>query len=311
MMAIGTDEPYSSSGFGAVGPFVAKDSTRHESHRQMTGLFQNVDVDESIRRDEDTDRRRDMCVEIDWDEKIVERRELLDQECCDFIKATAKQLLQRDNNGDSRRDRDLLREKAYEAWCKACFIPDELKDCIEAEKNAATERWLDRIGMLNQQRAKAAGSSLNSIVTDWAAYDLRLLEAELTGIVGKYKADGIRFRNEALRDAFNMYETVAIDLQDRSAARGINLLTVLRGSKDDFMRDHNHDEKQTTDDDEVTNVDISQQLDRDTTTIAIEGKWYQNITQSTEGAGQFQDQQDVINAAVDTLTTLASGGVGG
>lgn len=310
-MVDGVDTPLYGGGFTSVGPFVAKNSTRKESHRQVTGLLQNVNEDQERDLDELIDRQRDMSVDIDWDEKIVERRELLDQECCDFIKATATQLLQADNNGENLRDRDRLREKAYEAWCKACAIPNELEDCIEDEKNAAVERWLERIALLDQSRAKAAGSSLNSVVLDWKSYDLRLLEAELTGIVAKYKADGIQYRTAALRDAFTMYEGALTNWTDRTAGRAINLLTILRGSKDDFMRDHNHDETQTTDDNEITDRDLNEDIDRNVLTTALEGKWYQNITDSTDAAGEYGDEQGVIDAQVDTLTSLAAIASGG
>lgn len=309
-MTVGVTLPVQGS-FTSIGPFVAKNSTRKEGHRGIDVAYQDVNLDERTNTDDDTVRARDLTNTVDWDEKIIERRELLDQECCDFIKATATQLLQRHNSGDQQRDRDRLRSRAYEAWCKACFIPEEIKECLDAEVKAATIRWETRVQRIRQGYAKAAGSSMNSVVQQMEVRDYALLEQELLGIVGRYKTEGVSLRTAALRDAFDMTARADIEWNSQNAAHAINLLTVLRGSKDDFMRDHAHDEVQTTDDDEVTNRDIIVDRDQDITTFTAQGKWYQNVIQSSDTAGEYEDAEGDIDAAVSGVAGLAQLLLGG
>ena len=294
--------PNGGAGFIASKPFLAENTSRKDSHRQIDLSFLNKSVNEDEDTRDFTDRQRDLTQDIDWEEQICETRELLDRECCDFIKATLTTLLNRDNTAQTSRDRDELRHRAHEAWCKACVIPDELVDCMEREKNAALDRWLCRIDMIRDTYSRAAGSSLNSLVSDFGVRDYALLEVELNGIVGRYKTQGVELRNTALRDAFAASTTALLDYNDRDGARAINLLNSLRGAHDVFKRDHTHDETQVTDDDEITDREIDRDMDQDTTQFAANFQWYQDVSRVAEGSQEYVDDEGAIEGAFDTTT---------
>lgn len=268
-------------------PTVAANSSRADSKLTISAnlSFAHVSESEDIHEVVDTQAKRDQ--DTNWSEGLNAREELLDEACRKLIKDAAACALAREAKGTPLEHNERLREAAYEMWDKACNVPEETRCLIIAARDAELKLWFENVAFAKMNYARAAGSSLNSLVQGWHLYDLDILAERLTAIQAKYGVEAIQIRGQQLAAAYDAKVKVHHDFFNSEASKAINLVQVLKGSLSMSDRDTRRAERVDTRDHQVVNRTFDRSLSRNTTAFALNGEWYQMVIDSSETQGTY------------------------